>query len=221
MRRACAIAAILFLSATSAFAQSTAGAQAATSAPPAPAAGTPATWSFGAAVNTYVLPEESNFAQPIIKADRGWLHLETRYNYEARASGSIWAGVNISGGDAVEWSITPMFGGVMGDTDGVAPGYEGSLAWRKLEFYSEGEWVFDAGDSSDSFFYNWSELSWAPVEWFRFGLVTERTRLYQTERDIQRGLLFGGSYKRLNFTAYVFNPDDAQPRWVLSAGINF
>ena len=51
----------------------------------------------------------------------------------------------------------------------MAPGYKGSLTWRKLEFYSEGEYVFDSGDSANSFFYNWSELSWAFAEWFRFG----------------------------------------------------
>ena len=215
-------AAILILPATSTFAQSAAGAQTAPgTTQPAAAASQPGKWSFGATVNTYLVPESPNFAQPIVTADRGWLHLEARYNYEAQKTGSIWAGVNFSGGDAVEWEITPMFGGVIGDTDGVAPGYKGSLAWRKLEVYSEGEWVFDAGSSSDSFFYNWSELSWSPVEWFRFGLVTERTRAYQTDRDIQRGILVGGSYKRLNFTAYFFNPDDSKPVFVLGAGIVF
>jgi hypothetical protein len=137
------------------------------------------TWSIGVTVNTYFLPEQSNFGQPVITADRERLHLETRYNYEDLNTGSVWAGVNFSGGKTVEWEITPMVGGVIGDTDGVAPGYRGSVTWRRLEFYSEGEYVFDAHDSADSYFYNWSELSWAPVEWFRFGLVTQRTRVYR------------------------------------------
>jgi hypothetical protein len=227
MRRASGIVAALLVAASSAAAQTPTGAPLA----PAPAAQAAApqsaapadrvTWAFGVVVNTYLVPESANFAQPIITADRGWLHLETRYNYEAQKTGSIWAGVNFGGGDTVEWEITPMFGGVIGDTDGVAPGYKGSLAWRTLEFYSEGEWVFDNGDASDSFFYNWSELSWSPWEWFRFGLVTERTRAYQTDRDIQRGVLVGVAYKRLSFTTYVFNPDDAKPTWVLGAGIIF
>jgi hypothetical protein len=178
-------------------------------------------WALGATVNTYFLPEQSNFAQPVVTVDRGRLHLEARYNYEALDTGSVWAGVNFSGGEHVEWEITPMVGGVMGDTDGVAPGYRGSLTWRRLEFYSEGEYVFDAADSADSYFYNWSELSWSPVEWFRVGLVTQRTRAYQADRDIQRGVLIGGSYKRLTATLYVFNPDDSKPIYVLGAGISF
>ena len=56
-----------------------------------------------------------------------------------------------------------MLGGVFGNTTGIAPGYKGSLSWWKLELYSEGEYVFDTGDSSESFFYNWSELTLAPV----------------------------------------------------------
>jgi hypothetical protein len=48
------------------------------------------------------------------------------------------SGYNFSGGETVTWELTPMVGGVFGDTTGVAPGYKGSLSWKKLEFYSEG-----------------------------------------------------------------------------------
>jgi hypothetical protein len=59
------------------------------------------------------------------------------------------------------------------------------------------------------------------VEWFKVGMVTQRTRLYQTDRDIQRGLLVGLSYKKVSFTTYVFNPDESRPTIVLAAGVNF
>ena len=99
-------------------------------------------------------------------------------------------------------------------------GLQGSLGWRKLELYSEGEYVFDTGESSDSFFYNWSELTLAPVEWFRFGLVTQRTRAYQADRDIQRGLLVGFSFKWFELTGYVFNPDEDKPTFVIAVGLD-
>jgi hypothetical protein len=165
-------------------------------------------WTFDGSVYTYFLPDEGNYAQPTIATDRGWLHLEARFNYEDLDTGSMWLGYNFSGGETVEWALTPMLGGIFGQTDGVAPGYKGSLSWRQFEFYSEGEYVFDADDSVDSFFYNWSEVTFVPAEWFRVGLVTQRTRVYETERDIQRGLLVGISYKNLEATTYVFNPDD-------------
>jgi hypothetical protein len=182
------------------------------------------TWEFSASAYTYFVPdtEDSNdYVQPTLTADRGWLHLEARYNYEAIGSGSAWLGFNFAGGRTVEWSVTPMIGGVFGDTDGVAPGYKGSLGWRKLEVYSEGEWVFDVEDLASSFFYNWSELTYAPVESFWFGVVTQRTRAYQSDREIQRGLLVGFSYKRLEVVGHVFNPDDSKPIVVLSARLTF
>jgi hypothetical protein len=178
-------------------------------------------WTVAASVYTYLLPDEGNYAQPTIATDRGWLHLEARVNYEDLDTGSLWFGYNFSGGETVEWALTPAIGGIFGQTDGVAPGYKGSLSWRQLEFYSEGEYVFDADDSADSFFYNWSELTFVPAEWFRMGLVTQRTRVYETERDIQRGLLVGVSYKNLEATSYVFNPDNSQPVVVFSVAFSF
>jgi hypothetical protein len=178
-------------------------------------------WSFSAAAYTYIVPDSREYVQPTFSADRGWLHLEARYNYEDLETGSAWVGYNFSGGKKLAWELTPMLGGVFGNTTGIAPGYKGSLSWWKLELYSEGEYVFDPGDSSGSFFYNWSELSLAPVDWFRFGVVTQRTRLYKSDREIQRGLLAGVTYKRIDFTAYVFNPDESKPTIVLAVGINF
>ena len=66
--------------------------------------------------------------------------------------------------------------------------------------------TIDTGTREDSYFYMWSEISLAPVERFRFGLVTQRTRAYQSDRDIQRGLLAGVSFEHLDLTGYVFRP---------------
>jgi hypothetical protein len=188
--------------------------------PPTPPEDEPA-WEFSLSGYTYFVPEDGDFLQPTFTADRDWLHLEARYNYEALDTGSAWAGYNFGGGDTVTWELTPMLGIVFGTTDGIAPVYKGLLGWKKLEFYSEGEYVFDTGESSDSFFYNWSELTLAPVEWFRFGLVTQRTRVYETDREIQRGLLAGVSFKNLDLTGYVFNPDDEKPTFVLAIAVTF
>jgi hypothetical protein len=178
-------------------------------------------WAFSVSAYAYLVPDDRDYLQPTITADRNWLHLEARYNYEALDTGSAWVGYNFGGGEKLAWELTPMLGGVFGDTTGIAPGYKGSLGWWKLELYSEGEYVFDTRDSSGSFFYNWSELTLAPVDWLRFGMVTQRTRAYETDRDIQRGFLVGLSYKMMSFTTYVFNPDDSKPTVVLAAGVTF
>ena len=178
-------------------------------------------WSFSASAYFYIPPDSHDYVQPTLTADHGWLHLAGRYNYEALDTGSAWLGYNFSGGKKLTWELTPMLGGIFGKMNGIAPGYQGSLSWWKLQLYSEGEFAIDVGETSESFFYNWSELTLSPWTWFRFGLVTQRTRVYRTDRDIQRGLLAGISYKRLDFTTYVFNPDEHKPTVVLAASFHF
>src|SRR4051812_47624056 len=82
----------------------------ATKAPPLPSETNH--WSSSISLYTYVVPEDHNYVQPTITADYGWLHLEARYNYESRDTGSAWLGYNFSGGDALAWEFTPMLGGV-------------------------------------------------------------------------------------------------------------
>jgi hypothetical protein len=199
--------------------------QSAPAAAPAPPAvqsptATPA-WSFSASAYTYFLPDEGNYAQPTFTADHDALHLEARYNYEDLKTGSAWVGYNFEGGETVAWELTSMIGGVFGQTNGIAPGYKGSLSWRKLGLSSESEYVFDTGESSNSFLYNWSEATFTPVEWIRGGLVVQRTRAYHTERDVQRGLLVGVTYGKLDVTTYVFNPDKSKPVVVLAVTVNW
>ncbi len=178
-------------------------------------------WSFSISASTYIVPDDQEYVQPTFTADRDWLHLETRYNYENLETGSVWVGYNFGSGEKLEWEFTPMLGGVFGNTTGIAPGYKLSLTYWKFELSSEGEFVFDTGNSEGNFFYNWSELSVSPVDWFRFGLVGQRTRAYQAGVDIQRGLLVGFSYKKIDFTTYAFNLDQGKPTWVFAVGVSF
>jgi hypothetical protein len=178
-------------------------------------------WSFALSASAYFVPNDREYVQPTVAVDRDWLHLEARYNYEDLETGSTWLGWNFSGGKKLTWEFTPMLGGVFGNTTGIAPGYKGSLAWWKFDFYSEGEYVVDPSDVSTSFFYNWSELAISPWEWLRLGMVTQRTRVYETDRDVQRGVFAGVSYKWAGLTAYVLNPDESRPTVVTTLTLSF
>ncbi|HAB16083.1 MAG TPA: hypothetical protein DCE44_06505 [Verrucomicrobiales bacterium] len=177
-------------------------------------------WSYSISAYSYFVPDDQDYVQPTVAADRGWLHLEARYNYEALKTGSTWIGYNFSVGDKLTLDFTPMLGGVFGDVMGVAPGYEFTVGWWKLELSSEGEYVFDTGESSESFFYTWSELTLAPVDWFRVGLVVQRTKAFETDFDIQRGFLVRFTHTPVDLSAYVFNPDN-QPTFVFAVSVNF
>lgn len=178
-------------------------------------------WSYALSVSGYLVPNDLSYGSPIFTGDRDWVHLEARYNYENQKTGSLWAGYNFSAGHNLVLDVTPIFGVVFGETTGVAPGYELSLTYKKVELSSEGEYVFDTGDSSQNFFYSWNELNYSPVEWCHFGLASQRTRAYQTKLDVQRGVSLGFAYKRMDYTTYIFNAGWTDPTVVLALSYKF
>jgi len=178
-------------------------------------------WSFLFTTTGYVIPHDRSYVSPTFGVDHRKLHLEARYNYENQETGSLWAGYNLEHGEKVVLEVTPMVGGIFGNTAGIAPGYEMSIAWKKFELSSDGEYVFDARHHNDSFLYSWNELTYSPTDWLHIGIVSQRTRAYHTSLDIQRGLLLGFSHKRLDFTTYVLNAGWTDPTVVLSMAYRF
>ncbi len=177
-------------------------------------------WSFDASVYAYAPPDDPDYLQPTVTADHGGLHLEGRYNYEAKNTGSLWAGVNLGTGHTVRLDVTVMGGVVFGDLGGIAPGTEITLSWGPLSLYTEGEYVVDLSNSSGDFFYNWSQFTWQATGALQLGLVAQRTRAYHQDRDIERGLFVGYTWRRNTLAAYVFDPDN-HPTWVVSLGAGF
>jgi hypothetical protein len=164
-------------------------------------------WSFALSAFVFDPPDEGPYFAPIIYADRGALHLEARYNYEDLETGSFWVGWSLEAGENVTVSAVPMFGVVLGNTNGLAPGVEMEIGWRRLALYAESEYVLDLEESSDSFLYTWSEATVSLADWLRAGLVVQRTRTYESGLDIQRGLLIELSRGKLSFGFHWFNPD--------------
>ena len=161
-------------------------------------------WEHAPAVNLYILSDDF-YLVPVYKVNKNWLHLEARYNYEDRNTFSAWFGYNFSGGNKFRYTITPMAGGLLGNTNGIAPGLELNFEFFRFTLYSESEFVFDLQTSEGDFFYNWTEFSWSPLDWLWFGLSLQRTRIYQTDLYLQPGLLLGGGYRWFALTGYVFN----------------
>jgi len=177
-------------------------------------------WAYSADLNMYFIPDNT-FLLPVVRADKGALHLEARYNYEDFHTFSAWVGCNFSGGKKLEYTITPMIGGVIGNSNGVAPGLELTLGLNKFELYSEQEYLFEFSDKTYNFYYNWTDLTYAPKDWIWFGLSGQRTRLYQTDLEIQRGLLIGGGIKNWEFTGYLFNLGFDEPFVILTVSFNY
>jgi len=177
-------------------------------------------WNFNTGLYFYFIPEDF-FLLPIVKAGRDKLHLEVRYNYEDRQTVSTWIGYNFQAGEELEISAVPMIAAVLGQSNGIAPGLELDIVYKSFELYSEAEYLFNIEDGHSNFFYNWSELTFSPTDWLWFGVVGQRTRIYQTELEIQHGLLLGASYKNWQFTGYLFNMFADESFVVLSLAADF
>ena len=112
-----------------------------------------------------------------------------------------------------------MIGGVFGRTNGIAPGCEASLTYKKIQASISNEYVFDIGDSSGNFYYTWPQITYSPVNWFQVGAVAQRTRAYHTALDTQRGFFAGLSHKNTTFTTYIFNAGWTTPTVVLELAL--
>ena len=188
-----------------------------------------AKWEFSLSTLTYLAQHARDYANPNFTADRDWLHLEARYNYEALKTGSVWLGRNFETGETLKFEVTPMLGGVFGDITGVAPGYEIRVTYNKnqrkiIELSTEGEYFFDAGTSSGNFFYSWSELSASPADWFRVGVVVERTQASGSS-DVRRGPLVGFNHKckgnDVDLTIYWLAPGSREATFVFGVSVDF
>jgi len=192
------------------------------SSPPAePPAAAKNPWAYNLTVDGYIAPDSTSYVNPVFSANRDWLHLEARYNTENLHTGSLWAGYNFSAGKKLVLEVTPMIGGLFGRTNGIAPGCEASLSYKKVEFSIENEYVFDTTHKSGNFYYAWMEARYSLTNWLRVGVVAEHTKAFQTSLQVQRAVLVGVSHKQWEFTTYIYDPELAEPTVVLEAGVNF
>ena len=169
----------------------------------------------------YSMRDQPDFGVGVGTLDRGSLHLELRYNYEAHDAGSAFVGWKFAGGDDVTFEFTPILGTMFGAARGVVPGVEASLGWRDFDAYIEAEYVRDRNQPAPGYYYVWSELAWKPVRWLRIGLVGQRTHEVETGRTIQRGVFAQATVDRFTLSLYAFNPSDASRYVIVALGARF
>jgi hypothetical protein len=172
-------------------------------------------WNHGLAMSFYIFSDDF-FVLPVYQVNKNWLHLEARYNYEDMNTFSVWSGYSFSGGNKFVYNITPMIGGIIGSTNGIAPGLEFTFDYYGFSLYSESEYVFDFDGKEEYFYYSWTDLTYSPLEWMWFGISIQRTKLFETDLDIQRGMELGFGYRWFTLTGYVFNLFWDQPFGVIT-----
>jgi hypothetical protein len=96
-----------------------------------------------------------------------------------------------------------------------------SVSYKGIELFTQGEYFIDAARRDSNFFYTWTEISAAPVEWLRLGLVIGRTKAFGSDFDIRRGLFIGFTYKKVDFTTCWLSPGSINSAIVFSVAVNF
>jgi hypothetical protein len=184
------------------------------------AASTESPWSFSLTAYPTNVRDGEDYTSAIALVDRGPLHFEARYNYEAIGARSAFLGWSFSGGENVSWMIRPLLGGAWGDISAFVPGLEASVAWKKIDFYVEAEYVRDNKLEDDSYTYAWSELGYRPWAWLRGGVAGQHTKIYG-DRDAQFGPFLQVTWKKLTIGGYWFNPGSSEQVLVGSVGVAF
>jgi hypothetical protein len=168
----------------------------------------------------YFFPETDNNTLTLIGyLDYKSVHLEPRYNYEGQNTGSVFAGWKFESEGKINLAVTPMIGVVFGSLKGFAPALELELSYKAFDFYTENEYVIDQAGGMYNFFYAWTELGFSPAEKFRTGISVQRTRLYETGLDIQRGIFAEYSFWKLTAGVHYFNPFSKE--YFFIASLNF
>jgi len=178
-------------------------------------------WNFSAWAEYFIIPGEQDFFNPTFYARSDKLHFEGRYNYEDRNTASFWGGGRFKFGKGVKFVIVPMAGIVFGNTDGIAPGLEMEIMYKKFDFYTESEHVFDFNTKENNFFYMYSELAFRPIKSIRTGMITQRTRLYETDRELNRGVFGEYYFGRFRVGAFYFNPFASDGFLIASFSVDF
>jgi len=183
--------------------------------------GEEATWELALSAYYVDPPGEEGYTTTILYADRGPLHVEARYNYEDLDTGSLFVGWTFQVGQGeLEAALTPMIGGVYGETKGVAPGLLIDADWLRLNFYTEAEYVIDADDSDYNYFYSWSTLMWQFTDLIAAGVVTERTKIVDTNRNLQVGFALTVTPGPIGFSLYAYNPGSDVDYYTLSVDLS-
>lgn len=178
-------------------------------------------WLFSASVYYFILPDENNTATLLGYADYRSIHLEARYNYEDVQTASVFGGYRLEAGNQLVFGATPMAGIIFGSTNGIAPGLLLDLSWKIFDFYAESEYVFDFSDSDYNYFYAWTEMGVTPFENFRTGIAMDRTRLYRTGLELQKGIFAQYAFWKLTAGVHYFNPLTADDFGIVTLAVEF
>ena len=178
-------------------------------------------WTLGASLFWYLAPGQRNFWVLNASADNGPAHVELRYHDEAIGTASGLIGWNFEWGEQLKLVLTPLVGCLIGDQGGPILGLNLALSWGPIFVSSQSEWLWEIQGGNGWFFYTWNEFDVRPWPWMRVGIVTQRTRLFQTAREYIFGPLIGFTVWKIQFSLFWFQPGGIDQTFAAKLEVSF
>ncbi len=173
----------------------------------------------GSVEQIYYYEKGDGFAMgPLVQlqTDKNWF-VEARYNYEEARTVSFYIGKAFARDGQFSYSITPIFGGVVGRFDGGSAALNVDLEFRGFYFSTQSQYTFSVEEELDNFYFSWSELGYQPLEWLYGGLAIQETYFPQTSESITHpGCVVGFSFRRWTLPFYGFKTGKGTQSFVCS-----
>lgn len=132
-------------------------------------------------------------------------YLEARYNYEDKKTVSLYFGRAFSFDKKAVWEITPMVGGVFGKTNGVSPGFNFDLEYKRFSTFTQCQYTIDLKDINKSFFWDWTGFNINISKHFGLGGSLQAFQPNSGDPFYRAGPMISFHHKTLAIEAYVYN----------------
>lgn len=151
-----------------------------------------------------------------IQNHKNW-YAEARYNYEEARTISFYLGKVYSKEGIFEYSVVPLFGGVVGRFNGGSVGLNVDFEYKQFYFSSQSQYTFSLDDEINNFYFSWSELGYQPLNWLYGGMAVQETYFPQTaEQLFHPGFVVGFSFRQWTFPLYGFKTGKSAEAFICS-----
>ena len=133
------------------------------------------------------------------------IYTELRYNYEDVQTVSLYGGKVLNGGNALNYTLTPMVGISFGIFSGVSLATNADAEWKNFYLSSQTQYSIATKPGLADFFFSWSEIGYNLTDNFFGGAAIQYT-LQQAEKVAETGFVVGLSIKNVSIPVYVFSP---------------
>lgn len=164
--------------------------------------------------------------EPLTATPQVWIYLkdyyfEARYNYEDLRTFSIYFGKSFYVDKKASIEFTPMVGGVVGNINGLSPGFNFALEYLRFSTESQTQYTFDLKYPGSSFFWDWTNFTFGLGKKLGVGGSVQVYLPKEGENSITAGPLVNYTIKNLLLEAYSYNFWEGHPLWAIGVQYTF